>query len=145
MVEYFYLYSTAATKLSVLMFYRRLVEGTVSRGFKLVIWGAIFFVLAQTLVFSVLVLETCKPVPMIWYQYIPQWVADHPGAYCKPLSLTVSISYLSGAVSVFSDFFSVVLPGALLLKIQISKRQKWGLMVIFGVGFLYVPRSSVLL
>ncbi len=136
-VEYFYLYSTACTKLSVLIFHRRLVEGTVSRGFKLVIWCAIAFVLAQTIVFSVLVLMTCSPAPMIWYQYVPQWVAAHPGATCSPTRITVGISYLSGSVSVFSDFFSVLLPGALLLKIQISKRQKWGLMVIFGVGFLY--------
>jgi hypothetical protein len=136
-VEYFYLYSTACTKLSVLMFHRRLVEGTVSRGFKLAIWCAILFVLAQTITFSVLVLSSCQPIPMIWYQYIPQWVAAHPEASCAPQHRIIWISYLSGALSVFSDFFSVMLPGALLLKIQISKRQKWGLMVIFGVGFLY--------
>jgi hypothetical protein len=120
------------------MFHRRLVEGTVSRGFKLAIWCAIAFVLAQTIVFSVMVLQSCSPVPMIWYQYIPQWVAAHPEAYCHSAHLIVAVSILSGSVSVFSDFFSVLLPGALLLKIQISKRQKWGLMIIFGVGFLYV-------
>ena len=137
MVEYFYLFSTACTKLSVLMFHRRLVEGTVSRGFKMAIWCAIAFVLAQTLVFSILVLYSCTPVAMIWKQYDPAWVAAHPGSYCQPIHKTVWVSFLSGAVSVFSDFFSVLLPGALLLKIQISKRQKWGLMVIFSVGFLY--------
>ena len=68
---------------------------------------------------------------------VEQAVAAHPEASCAPQHRIIWISYLSGALSVFSDFFSVMLPGALLLKIQISKRQKWGLMVIFGVGFLY--------
>jgi hypothetical protein len=41
-------------------------------------------------------------------------------------------------MSVITDFYSVVLPAVLLLRIKMTKRQKIGLVFIFGLGFLYV-------
>jgi hypothetical protein len=39
-VEVLFFWSTCFTKVSVLMFYRRLVEGTLSKKFRLAIWAA---------------------------------------------------------------------------------------------------------
>lgn len=51
----------------------------------------------------------------------------------------IKTAYLVGSLSVVTDFYSVVLPAWLLMRIKISRRQKVGLAFIFGVGFLYVP------
>jgi hypothetical protein len=73
---------------------------------------------------------------MIWYQYNPIWVSEHPGASCTSTDRVVKVGYLSGSLSVFSDFYSVLIPATLLLRIRLSRRERWGLMFIFGVGFL---------
>ena len=48
--------------------------------------------------------------------------------------MQVRVVVVAGALSVVTDFYSVVLPMIVLLRLQISKREKIGLMVVFGVG-----------
>jgi hypothetical protein len=121
------------TKLSVLMFYRRLVDGTYSQTFKWAIWVAMGFVGAMTITFIVLLFLTCTPLQAYWYQYDLTYDKKYT---CASVDQIVEISKLSGSLSVITDFYSVALPAVLLLRIQISKKQKIGLMCIFGLGFL---------
>ena len=55
---------------------------------------------------------------------------------CSPRTTQVHIAKLVGALSVVTDFYSVLLPAALVLQIRISRRQKIGLFFIFGLGML---------
>jgi hypothetical protein len=129
-----YLFSTAFTKISVLLFYRRLVQGTCSRRYKYAIWAAMGFVIVYTFVFVVLLLVTCKPIQATWLRLDPTY---SPTRYhCGSNDLMGKVSDLGGALSVVSDFYSVLLPAVLLLQIRITSRQRWGLMAIFSVGFL---------
>jgi len=131
-LEFFVIYSTHFTKLSVLLFYRRLVAGTVSKKFKLAIYLAIFFVVASLIIFTVLLFVTCKPFTYEWTQYS---TVVHQGV-CVDTNTTIAGAVIQGSFSVISDLYSVLLPAALLLRIRISKRQRWGLMFIFGLGFM---------
>jgi hypothetical protein len=124
------------TKVSVLMFYRRLVVGTYSPQFKWAIWAAIAFVVAYTIAFFVLVFTTCRPMEAIWRQYDPEWLARHPHSYCVSNATITWISELAGALSVVTDFYSVMLPAALVMRIRVTRRQKYGLFFIFGMGYL---------
>jgi hypothetical protein len=131
-IEFFIVYSTTFTKLSVLLFHRRLVSGTVSKKFKLAIYLAMAFVIASVIIFTVLLILTCNPVDYYWYQYSTK---PHNG-HCKGYGSQVAGGILQGTFSVISDFYSVVLPATLLLRIRISRRQRFGLMFIFGLGFM---------
>jgi hypothetical protein len=118
------------------MFYRRLVAGTYSRKFKWSIWVAIAFVIAYTVSFFVLTFMTCRPFVALWRQYDLVWLAAHPHFYCADNGIETKVSELAGALSVVTDFYSVMLPAALIMKIRITKRQKYGLFFIFGMGYL---------
>ncbi|RDI88319.1 hypothetical protein Vi05172_g1937 [Venturia inaequalis] len=137
-IESLFLWSTCLTKVSVLMFARRLVRGTCSRNFKWAIWAAIAFVLAHTIAFYVLTFVACRPFVALWQQYNPDWLAKNPVFFCTDAVLTTQLSKLAGALSVVTDFYSVMLPAVLIFKIRITKRQKYGLLFIFGLGYLVV-------
>jgi hypothetical protein len=117
------------------MFYRRVVAGTYSQAFKWAIWAAIAFVICYTIIFFSLLITTCSPVEAIWKQYDFAWTAKHHFTCVSP-GTTVAASKAAGALSVISDFYSVMLPAVLLLRIRINKRQRYGLMFIFGIGYL---------
>lgn len=118
------------------MFYRRLVQGTYSQKFKWAIWAAISFVVAYTVAFFALTFTTCRPFVGLWQQYNPEWLAKNPNFFCADNVLATQLSELAGALSVVTDFYSVMLPAVLIFKIRITKRQKYGLLFIFGMGYM---------
>jgi hypothetical protein len=133
MGEIIFLLSSSFTKVSVLLFYRRLMVGTYNRAFKWALWAAIGFVVVYNITFSILVINCCSPVEALWRRYEAGYT--HPYK-CIEIGLQVSMSRLVGALSVISDFYSVMLPAALLMRIKFNKRQRMGLVFIFGMGFL---------
>lgn len=118
------------------MFYRRLVQGTCGLKFKWAIWSAIAFVIAYTIAFFVLTFTACQPFVALWQQYNPNWLANDPDFLCADTVLITQLSEIAGALSVITDFYSVMLPALLIFKIRITKRQKYGLLFIFGMGYL---------
>jgi hypothetical protein len=55
---------------------------------------------------------------------------------CALPETQTAVSELSGALSVITDFYSVLLPAMLVFKIQVTRRQRIGLLLIFGMGSL---------
>jgi hypothetical protein len=128
-----FLFSTGFTKVSVLLFYRRLVAGTYSKRFKWALWTGIGFIVVYSFILFILLCVTCNPLEAQWLRLD----FTYRGKYkCASPEQSQHISQFGGALSVITDFYSVVLPAMLLFKIKISKRQKIGLMFIFGLGFL---------
>jgi hypothetical protein len=117
------------------MFYRRLVSGTYSQKFKWAIWCAIGFVVAYTVTFFAVICATCSPIEANWRQYDDNWITKHTYK-CAPRNISVKVAELVGALSVVTDFYSVMLPAALIMQIRINRNQRYGLFFIFGVGFL---------
>ena len=120
------------TKLSILMFYRRLVADMYSRTYKWAIWVAMGFAILVTFVFLVLLFTVCTPLASYWLQY-----SMHPLAHyhCLSVDTRSALSKTSGVLSVVTDFYSLMLPAILLMRIQVAKRRRIGLMIIFGVGY----------
>jgi hypothetical protein len=132
-VQILFHFSTSMTKLSILMFYRRLVAGTYSRTYKWAIWVAMAFSILITFIFLAILFTACTPLASYWLQYDYK----HPLAHyhCIPVDTRSALGKTSGVLSVVTDFYSLMLPAILLTRIQITKRQRIGLMVIFGVGY----------
>jgi hypothetical protein len=124
------------TKLSVLLFYRRIVAGAATMKFKIPIWVGMAFVTLYSIAFTALVTTQCSPVNGYWNRYVPEWYAVHGSTLkCATPRYTYIISSVIGSVSVFTDWYCVMLPAVLLLGMTMNTRDKYGLICIFALGY----------
>jgi hypothetical protein len=119
----------------VLLFYRRLVQNAFSTRLKLAIWAAIGFVVVYTLIFTIFLLTDCYPLEALWNEVNPYYTKKYR---CTSINTQVLQGRISGGFMVFTDFYSVTLPAILIFRISMTQRQRIALIVIFGVGYLYV-------
>jgi hypothetical protein len=139
-ISVLFLTSTSFTKVSILLFYRRLVQHTFSTRLKVAIWAAIGFVIIYTIVFNVFLLTECFPLDALWNQLNPNYTKKY---HCMSTNAQILQGRISGGFMVFTDFYSVTLPAILIFRLSMTKRQRIALMLIFGVGYLYVsPRTK---
>jgi hypothetical protein len=121
------------------MFYRRLVAGTFSTTLKWALWVSIGSVLIYTIALSIFMFNMCYPLEADWMQYDP----TYPRTYrCQSQSSLDGSAVAGGVLSVITDFISVTLPAILLYNIRLTKRQRLGMMFVFGLGYLYAPAPS---
>jgi hypothetical protein len=136
--ENFFMFSLMSTKLSVLLFYRRLVKGTYSKQFKWAVWFGMGFAVVGTLVPWALLMTSCRPFKAIWMQWDLTYVyAEAYKFHCRKVHVMVEIGRLCGILSVVTDLYSLALPTILLFQLQMNRRQRIALMCIFGVGYSY--------
>jgi hypothetical protein len=76
-----YVVSTGLTKISILLFYRRMAAGTVSIGFLRAVHAAIGFVIAYMITFQFTIWFGCRPTNALWNQVDPSWAFEHEGQY----------------------------------------------------------------
>lgn len=132
--ELLYMVSTCVTKVSILLFYRRLAAGTITRGFQWSIYAAIAFVVAYFIGFFINMFLICKPFSTYWLQADYFWLNMHRNDFtCQNEGVVLVIS---AAISALQDFIACGLPMILLWKLHIPRRQKWALGAIFSVGLL---------
>lgn len=72
----------------------------------------------------------CIPVSDFWRAPPPVAVK-----HCLPKG---PVWYANAAMQIFSDVVILILPMPLLYKLQLPRPQKIGIMLVFGVGVLYV-------
>ncbi|KIW06153.1 uncharacterized protein PV09_03315 [Verruconis gallopava] len=131
-VQIFYLLSTVATKISILLFYRRLTS-RVSTAYLWVIYGSIAFVASFAMAGVITMFVGCRPLSAYWLQVNPLWFSANQGKFfCYNEGVYIVIA---ASISMVTDFVVCVLPLCLFLKIQIHWKQKLALTAIFGVGF----------
>jgi hypothetical protein len=131
-LEALYLTSTATTKISILLFYRRLSSGTVSNGFLYSVYAAIAFVAVYYFIFMINLFVGCQPIEAFWLQANPSWQGKYE-------CINEAANLIAAAViSVIQDFLACGMPMVLFWKLRIPFRQKIALAAIFGVGFLSV-------
>lgn len=102
--EFAFLVCGGCTKISVLLFYRRLVKGTFESRWKWAVIIAIVFTTAYTLAFMLALVFNCNPTEAYWKAFDPTWGHDYT---CVD---TTVINLLAGVCAAFSDLYSVVLP-----------------------------------
>jgi hypothetical protein len=133
-IEALYVFSAALIKISILLFYRRLVAGTVSRTFVWAVYATIFSVVAYVITFETTLMSGCRPINAFWNEVDPFWRELNVGKYfCLD---EVSTLYGANITSIVQDFLACGMPLLLFWKLQLPIRQKILLGGIFGVGFL---------
>jgi hypothetical protein len=135
--EVTYLASTCFTKCSILLFYRRLTKGTYNMRWKYAIWIAITVTVVYSLAFIFLLIFSCSPTAAYWKSFNPYYKEEF---HCIQSKYT---NVLSGAMSVASDLYSVLLPCIMLRKFEAPRRQKIALNIIFSLGLIVVGAGSV--
>ena len=126
--------STSTTKISILLFYRRLTSDTISMGFLRCVHAAIAFVVLYFVVFIIILMVNCRPFHAYWQQVDPHWSIINEGKYrCIDEEKDL---VAAAVVSVIQDFIACGMPSVLFWKLTMPKRQKIALAAIFGVGFL---------
>ncbi|KAF6841850.1 integral membrane protein [Colletotrichum musicola] len=119
-MQMFYTFMQVAAKTSICCFYYRVFTNTP---FLLAVKGALVFILLHGAMFLFLVIFQCLPVQSIWDRSIEG----------KCLNIT-AIGYGGAAISIFEDIVLFIMPVPELLKLQLSRKKKWALVFMFGIG-----------
>ncbi|GAB7336224.1 hypothetical protein MBLNU13_g08991t2 [Cladosporium sp. NU13] len=126
------LFASGATKASVLLFYRRLVTGTLARRWKLAIYFALAFHAAYLIGLTLGYVLICRPLEAYWMSYDYNW---HKEFTCASAD---AINPVIGVLSILSDIYAVALPFIILhyYTLDVPRAQKIGLNIIFALGLL---------
>ncbi|KAK1712959.1 hypothetical protein CaCOL14_007426 [Colletotrichum acutatum] len=132
--EVIYTLSISALKASILFFYIR-VFSMVSRTFSLVLWLTQSFNFLFCLAFTVANLNQCRPFSNAW----EGWDGRHPG-YC----INVYAMFIAhAAINIALDVWMLGLPVTQVLWLNLRKRQKVEIVVMFSLGVVITIVSAI--
>lgn len=134
-----YLISTTCVKVSVLLFYRRLVAGTYSKRWKYATICAITFTIAYCVAFVFVLIFGCRPTESYWLSYDVDYLLTHQ-INCVDAA---KANLIAGVLSVFTDLYAVLLPCLMLRHFDAPRRQKIALNIVFSFGLLVVAAGCV--
>jgi hypothetical protein len=135
-IEEFYVFATGLTKVSILLFYRRLASGSMSKFFIFANHLCIAFVVLSTIGWIFPPLLGCRPFNAWWNQVDYIWASTHIRGkdwqcFNEPADLLTA-----SAFSIVQDFIACLMPSVLFWKLQLPFRQKLALSALFGIGIL---------
>ena len=94
------------------------------------IWGAIIFTIVWTAGLVLALVLACEPVRAYWNAY------DMSRKHKYHCADTRFLNPLAGILSMASDIYAVALPWLLLRTLQMARRQKLQLNILFGLGLV---------
>ncbi|KAL8688973.1 MAG: hypothetical protein Q9218_005243 [Villophora microphyllina] len=129
--EWIYYLTVAVTKVAILNLYLRIA---VEPHFRRIIWACmIFVIITATGCISASILQ-CTPIHKAW-----DAARVVPGSCIKVNTLF----FANAGLDIFQDALIYVLPMRMLYQLQIPKRQKVALMMVFAVGGFVVVTGMV--
>jgi len=131
-VELFFLVSTSCTKVSVLLFYRTLLQRTNKKGVVRVIDGGIVFTIAFLVAFILTLFLSCHPWKAAWLAMDLRYTKPYKCIRRRVVDIAV------GVISVLSDIYALVIPELLVFSLNMERSKKIVLALVFGCGILYV-------
>lgn len=132
-----FLTGTCLIRISILLFYRRMVKGTFKRRWTWSVWVAIGVTVAWTLAFDIMLLTTCNPVEANWKVFDSTYTTDWTCADTR------SSSFAAGVLAVMSDCYALVLPWAMIWPLDMPRRQKIALNFVFSFGIVVVVAAGL--
>lgn len=130
-----YLASLFGYKLSILLLYLRIFG--VNKAFRFFTWLTVFFVFGYLCSNFFTQLFGCRPPDKYWHSSY----AGHCIDYTK-----AGLAY--GSMNIISDLIIFVLPLPMIWRLQLSRKEKIGVSLMFMTGVMYAPnqpRNSILL
>ena len=119
-----YSISLALSKISILLMYMRLFPG---KRFNIACWTTIAVLLICLVRVCFGLMFMCTPVAFLWDKTLKGTCLDGRIIY-----------FTSASLNVITDFAIFFLPMPILAKLQLPRRQKVALILLFGVGLVYV-------
>ncbi|KAH7126037.1 hypothetical protein EDB81DRAFT_203112 [Dactylonectria macrodidyma] len=126
--EILYAFNLGWTKLSLLLMYYRIFRVPY---FKRMAWIVGTFVMCWVVTITFLFVFICVPVEKLWYPELPGHCINQVGTWIA-----------NAASTIFTDIVILLLPLRPIWRLQLSKSEKIGLMVAFGLGFFVVFASA---
>ena len=117
-----YTVNLGLVKICILIFYLRLFPYD---RFRQCTWALIIFVSCTTVVALLLGIFQCTPIAYYWDKDI--------SGTCLSYHSTV---YTAAALVIVSDFIIVLLPVPVIKKLNLTRRRKIGVLIMFGLGSL---------
>ncbi|RAH60210.1 hypothetical protein BO85DRAFT_391675, partial [Aspergillus piperis CBS 112811] len=125
-----YIPALGLSKISLIILYYRLSD--MQRNWRITLWGMTAFVVAYMIVLECLFLFTCEPVHKSWYP-------DIDGRCWSKAPI-----FMAGVVaSMFIDLVLLVMPLPIVLKLQMTSKKRFGLILMFGLGGLSLVTSTL--
>jgi hypothetical protein len=131
LVEFFFLFGNACSKISILLVYRKISSGSHSYWFIKLTWAAIAFTVLYTVALALELLLICRPLSSYWLSYNP--VAYDKKFTCGNEHIPI---LFSATASVFSDIYASILPMLLTRTLKLTTRQRLSLYALFSAGLL---------
>ncbi|CZT14580.1 uncharacterized protein RCC_00556 [Ramularia collo-cygni] len=124
--------SSICTKLSVLLFYRRMMMDTLDRRWIYALWVALGFTISYGIAILIGHFFICQPLEALWNIMTPGF--DKSFTCIDSAAFTLA----SGVLGTVSDGYAVALPCLMLRNYDLdaSRRQRVALNVVFGLGLL---------
>ncbi|KAI1619107.1 hypothetical protein EDD36DRAFT_50452 [Exophiala viscosa] len=130
LIEFFFLWGNACTKISILLVYRKITLGSHNYWFVRLTWAAIGFTVIYTVGLGLELFLICRPFPSYWESYSPTYTKKSTCGDEKPPFV------FSAAASVISDVYSSVLPMMLIRNLNLSRKQRISLYALFSAGLV---------
>ena len=129
--QLFFVTAAGCTKISILLFYRRVTAETMDRLFLYVIFSAIAFIVGCIVAFNLVLLLGCRPLSAYWNSVLPAYTESYV-CYNERVSLPIY-----SIISICTDVVVLALPYSVVWRLHMPYRQKLTLSFIFGVGLVY--------
>jgi hypothetical protein len=127
------LIGTSCIKISILLFYRRLVKGLSNPLIKYTIWSSIAFIVLFTIAFLIILLVQCSPISAVWQSINPLYSEPHR---CMSQHAVLITTFFSNSIYVFADLLCVTLPAIVVMRLRLDFRSRVALLFVFCVGYL---------
>jgi hypothetical protein len=128
----FYNLSLILSKLSALILYGRIFQ---NRYFRIANYSLMVFIIISGLWMVVSGFAFCVPIHIFWSGHVLS-----AEAHCLPAG---PVWYANAAMQIFTDIAILILPMPVLSKLHLPRRQRAGIMLVFGVGVFVIATSSV--
>lgn len=110
------------TKISILLQYKRIFSNTILK--KIIICG-LCFLTCWGITLSFLLPMVCMPVAAFWDENVKGFCLDN-----------ATIWYVMAGVNVITDFAVFTMPIPVISSLQLPKKQKAMLLIVFTLGIL---------
>lgn len=114
-----------------------MVKGTFRRRWKWSVWAAIGITVCWTLAFCIMLIVTCNPTEASWKVYDLTYTKDWKCADTR------TSSFVAGILAVISDTYSLVLPWSMIWPLEMPRRQKLALNMVFSFGIVVVAAAAL--
>lgn len=127
LTEIMYMMTLGLTKIAILAFYLKVFP---NEGFRRVCWTTAAVCLCSFPAFSIFTIFYCTPVSYTWEGWTGE-VAGHCLSFNK-------FAWIQTSINIVLDTFILVLPLPLVWRLNMGRRKRVLLMLMFSVGVLYV-------